>query len=64
MGPLQPETIGLMDMGVLCIFFKKYILCVLVSLSSLRNSSVMLSICPRSFILWVRWLIDLVREGV
>ena len=44
MGPLQPETIGLMDIGVLCIFFKKYSRCVLVSLSSLRNSSVVLSI--------------------
>ena len=46
MGPLQPETIGLMDIArcFICIFFKKYSRCVLVSLSSLRNSSVVLSI--------------------
>ncbi len=35
MGPEHPDTIGLMLMGFLCIFLRKYILCVrvLVSLS-------------------------------
>ena len=33
-GPEQPETIGLMLMGVLWIFLRKYILCVLTLSSS------------------------------
>ena len=33
-GPEQPETIGLMPIGVLCIFLRKYILCVLTLSSS------------------------------
>ena len=31
-GPLQPETIGLICGGVLCIFFRKYMTCVRVGL--------------------------------
>ena len=61
---MQPETIGLMDMGALCIFLRKYKRWVLTSLSRFRNSEVVLSICFFCFICSVRWLIARAREGV
>ena len=43
-GPEHPDTIGLIDIGVLCIFLRKYMHCVLTFCgSSVRNLFVILS---------------------
>ena len=48
-GPLQPETIGLICGGVLCIFFRKSITCVRVWLGGQRYWCSVSSISPASF---------------
>ena len=48
-GPLQPETIGLICGGVLCIFFRKSMTCVRVGLGGQRYWCSVSSISPASF---------------
>ena len=63
-GSEQLDTIDLMNIGVLCIFFRKNSLCVLVFSSKASYILVILTICSFECIPFTKLLIILTGDGV